>query len=67
MSFASWSSYVFGAILGYGIGCLTYGGIGFWLFGTTGLYLGIARATAFAIYGLGLVNPRKRPELFHDL
>jgi hypothetical protein len=62
----TWSSWLFGALLGYGVGCLTYGGIGFLLYGQLGLALGIAVATALAAYGLTLVNPHRMPELFRD-
>jgi hypothetical protein len=43
-----------GAPVGYLTGLALYGGIGYWLAGTTGLWVGCAVATAFAVAGLRL-------------
>jgi hypothetical protein len=43
-----------GAPLGYALGLALYGGIGLWGWGTTGLLVGCAIATAFAAIGLHL-------------
>lgn len=40
-----------GAPIGLALGCLMYGGIGYRVAGTTGLYVGIALAVVFAIAG----------------
>jgi len=41
-----------GAPIGYAIGLLTYGGIGYLVAGQTGLIVGSVIATAFAVAGL---------------
>ena len=43
--------FLFGAPVGLTLGCLMYGGIGYRVAGTTGLYVGIALAVVFAIAG----------------
>jgi len=43
-----------GAPIGYATGLALYGGIGYWLAGTTGLWFGCAISTAFAVVGLRL-------------
>jgi hypothetical protein len=43
-----------GAPLGYLAGLALYGGIGYWAAGVTGLWVGCAIATAFAVVGLRL-------------
>lgn len=44
-----------GASIGLGLGCLTYGGLGYWIAGTTGLAIGCLIATGFSIAGATVV------------
>lgn len=50
-------AFLLGAPLGLATGCLLYGGLGFWIAGTTGLYVGLVIAAIFAIAG-GIVGWR---------
>lgn len=43
--------FLLGAPVGLALGCLMYGGIGYRIAGTTGLYIGLALAVVFAIAG----------------
>ena len=43
--------FLLGVPVGLALGCLMYGGIGYQVAGTTGLYVGIALAVVFAIAG----------------
>lgn len=64
MNTSMWLGYITGSVCGLALGCLMYGGIGFLLFGSGGVIGGCGIALGFALYGLGLVNPFKTPELF---
>ena len=41
-----------GAPVGYATGIALYGGLGYWIAGSTGFFVGLAIATVFAVAGL---------------
>ncbi len=62
-----WLGYALGIALGWLIGCLVYGGLGFLLLGKIGLVGGFVAATVFAIFGSNILNPRALLATFDDL